>query len=88
MVGIFGRYQADRHLSYIVSYAGTQAGIIRFECSGQTLIDSIALKTTGAMDRYELVRVDDVHLEAGRQVLRLHIEQGGMHLDNFTIRAN
>ena len=70
------------------SYAGTQAGIIRFECSGQTLIDSIALKPTGAMDRYESVRVDDVRLEAGRQVLRLHIKQGGMQLDHFTIRAD
>ena len=70
-----------------ICYAGTQAGIIRFECSGQTLIDSIALKPTGAMERYESVRVDDVRLEAGRQVLRLHIEKGGMQLDNFTIRA-
>ena len=74
------------HIS--VSYAGTQAGIIRFECSGQTLVDSIVLKPTGAMDRYESVRVDGVRLEARRQVLRLHIEQGGMQLDNFTIRAN
>jgi hypothetical protein len=71
-----------------VSYAGTKAGIIRFECTGQTLIDSIALKPTGAMDRYESVRVDDVHLEAGTQVLRLYIEQGGMQLDHFTIRVN
>ena len=71
-----------------VSYAGTQAGIIRFECSGQTLIDLIALNPTGAMDRYESVRVDDVRLEAGRRVLRLHIEQGGMQLDHFTISAN
>ena len=74
------------HIS--VSYAGTQAGIIRFECSGQTLVDSIVLKPTGAMDRYESVRVDGMRLEAGRQVLRLHIEQGGIQLDNFTIRAN
>ena len=74
------------HIS--VSYACTQAGIIRFECSGQTLIDSIALKPTGAVDRYESVRVNNVRLEAGRQVLRLHIKQGGMKLDHFTIRAN
>ena len=74
------------HIS--VCYAGTQGGIIRFECSGQTLIDSIALKPTGSMDRYESVRVDGMRLEAGRQVLRLHIEQGGIQLDNFTIRAN
>ena len=39
------------------------------------------------MDRYESVRVEDVRLEAGRQVLRLHIEQGGMQLDHFTISA-
>ena len=71
-----------------VSYAGTQAGIIRFECSGQTLTDSIVLKPTGAMDRYESVRVGDVRLEAGIQVLRLHIKQGGMQLDHFTIGAN
>ena len=71
-----------------VSYAGADAGIIRFECSGQTLIDSIALKPTGAMDRYESVRVDDVRFEAGRQVLRLHIEKGGMQLNHFTITAN
>ncbi|MEC7235299.1 MAG: carbohydrate-binding domain-containing protein, partial [Verrucomicrobiota bacterium] len=74
------------HIS--VSYAGTQAGIIQFECSGQTLIDSIALKPTGAMARYESVRVGDVRLEAGRQVLRLHIKQGGMQLDHFTIEVN
>ncbi len=30
----------------------------------------------------------DVHLEAGRQVLRLHIEQGGMQLDHFTVISN
>ena len=71
-----------------VSYAGTRAGAIRFERSGQALIDSIALKPTGAMDRYGLVRVDSVRLEAGRQVLRLHVEQGGMQLDHFTIIAN
>ena len=40
------------------------------------------------MDRYESARVDDVRLEAGRQVLRLHIEQGGMQLNHFTITAN
>ena len=71
-----------------VTYAGTRAGAIRIERSGQTLVDSTSLKPTGAMDRYESVRVDDVRLEAGRQVLRLHIEQGGMQLDHFTIRAN
>ncbi|MFL2833733.1 MAG: carbohydrate-binding protein [Coraliomargaritaceae bacterium] len=71
-----------------VSYAGTRAGAIRIERSGQTLVDSTSLKPTGAMDRYESVRVDDVRLEAGRQVLRLHIEQGGMQLDHFTIIAN
>jgi hypothetical protein len=71
-----------------VSYAGTRAGAIRFERSGQTLVDSTALKPTGAMDRYDAVRVDGVHLEAGRQVLRLHIKQGGMQLDHFTIKAN
>ena len=71
-----------------VSYAGTQAGIIRFECSGQTLADPIALNPTGAIDRYESVSVDDVQLEAGTQVLRLYIEQGGMQLDHFTIRVN
>jgi hypothetical protein len=71
-----------------VTYAGTREGIIRFEGSGQTLIDSIALKPTGAMDRYESVRVGDVSLEVGRKVLRLHIEQGGMQLDHFTIIAN
>ena len=71
-----------------VSYAGTQEGIIRFEGSGQTLIDSIALKPTGAMDRYESLRAGGVHLKAGRQVLRLHIEQGGMQLDHFMITAN
>lgn len=71
-----------------VNYAGTQVGTIRFERSGQTLIDSIALKPTGSMDRHELVRVKGVRLEAGRQVLRLHIEQGGVQLDHFTIIAN
>ena len=71
-----------------VSYAGTRAGAIRFERSGKTLVDSIALKPTGAMDRYESVRVGDVRLGAGRQVLRLHIEQGGVQLDHFTIIAN
>jgi hypothetical protein len=71
-----------------VSYAGTREGVIRFERSGHTLIDSIALKPTGAMDRYESLRVDGVLLEAGRQVIRLHIEQGGMQLDHFTIMAN
>ena len=71
-----------------VSYAGNREGIIRFEGSGQTLTDSIALKPTGAMDRYESVRVGDVRLKAGRQVLRLHIEQGGVQLDHFTIIAN
>jgi arylsulfatase A len=71
-----------------VCYAGTREGIIRFEGSGQTLIDSIALKPTGAMDRYESVRIGDVSLEVGRKVLRLHIEQGGMQLDHFTIIAN
>jgi hypothetical protein len=71
-----------------VSYAGTREGIVRFEGSGQTLIDSIALKPTGAIDRYESLRLSDVRLEAGRQVLRLHIEQGGMQLDHFTITAN
>lgn len=71
-----------------VSYAGTREGIIRFERLGHTLIDSIALKPTGATDRYEPFRVDGVHLEAGRQVIRLHIEQGGMQLDHFTIMAN
>ena len=71
-----------------VNYAGTQVGTIRFERSGQTLIDSIALKSTGSMDRHELVRVKGVRLEAGRQVLRLHIEQGGVQLDHFTIIAN
>ena len=71
-----------------VSYAGTQAGAIRFERSGQALIDSIALKPTGSIDRYKLVRVGGVRLAAGRQVLRLHIEQGGMQFDHFTIIAN
>jgi len=71
-----------------VSYAGTRAGAIRFERTGQNLVDSIALKPTGAMDRYESVRVGDVRLEAGRQVLRLHIEQGGMQLDHFTVISN
>lgn len=71
-----------------VSYAGTREGIIRFEDSGQTVIDSIALKPTGATDRYEPFRAGGVHLEAGRQVIRLHIEQGGTQLDHFTIMAN
>lgn len=71
-----------------VSYAGTRAGAIRFERTGQNLVDSITLKPTGAMDRYESVRVGDVRLGAGRQVLRLHIEQGGMQLDHFTVIAN
>ena len=71
-----------------VSYAGTRAGAIRIEGSGQTLVDSTSLKPTGAMDRYESVRAGGVHLKAGRQVLRLHIEQGGMQLDYITITAN
>ena len=71
-----------------VTYAGTRAGAIRIERAGQTLVDSTLLKPTGAMDRYESVRAGFVSLEAGRQVLRLHIEQGGMQLDHFTIRAN
>jgi len=71
-----------------VSYAGTRAGAIRFERTGQSLTDLIALKPTGAMDRYESLRVGDVRLEAGRQVLRLHIEQGGMQLDHFMITTN
>ena len=71
-----------------VSYAGTRAGAIRFERSGQTLVDSISLKPTGALDRYELLKAGDVHLKAGREVIRLHIEKGGMQLDYFMITAN
>ena len=71
-----------------VTYAGTRAGAIRIERSGQSLTGLITLKPTGAMDRYESLRAGGVHLEAGRQVLRLHIEQGGMQLDYITITVN
>jgi hypothetical protein len=73
-----GTYQID-----VATASESQGGSIRFKMNGLDVTGNVSLPVTGKWQTWKTTTIPNVVLEAGKQVMRVEIAQGGFNLDKM-----